>query len=451
MINRKQFLGMTAAAAGGLFLPSIASEAKASTTRSGVKANQLILTNVLLETGFDYNAQGQVQGTKTELFEIHIANGVIASIHKRGMYSTDEVLKVDMEGMLMLPGFRDMHIHIDKTYYGERWYGDPKPGRGVKDMIDLERRILPNLLVKSVEKAEMAIDLMNSQGTYFARCQTNVDPTSGLKSLENLKIALENKKTVIGSEIVAFPQHGILYSDSEGLLREAAQMGVDYIGGLDPTTVDGNMEKSLDIMVKIALDYEKGIDIHLHEGAKTGIPAIKHILKYVEANKALQGRTYISHGFALGQIESNELEGLSEQMSALGVGVISTVPIGRSMMPIPTFYKHNVSVMTGTDSIIDHWQPFGTCDMLEKAKRCAELYGWTDEFKLSRALQIATKDQITPLDYRGERQWPKVGDSADFVLLKASCSAEAVARTPEREETYYKGNRVYSRRLAQAT
>lgn len=444
-MNRKQFLGLTTAAAGGLFMTSFnSSEEQSQKGSDRTHGQEFVLINVLLEDGFDYNDQGQVRFTKTSLYDLHIANGMIVSIDIAGTKSYD-IPKIDGGKFLLLPGFRDMHIHIDKTFYGERWYGEHKPGRTVKDMIDLERRIIPGLLVKSVEKAEMAIDLMNSQGTYFARCQTNVDPTSGLKSLENLKIALENKKNVIGSEIVAFPQHGILYSDSEALLREAAQLGVDFIGGLDPTTVDGNMEKSLDIMIQVALDYNKGIDIHLHEGAKTGIPAIQYILKQVEANKALQGRTYISHGFALGQIEAKELAVLSEQMSANGVGVISTVPLGRSMMPIPTFYKHKVSVMTGTDSIVDHWQPFGSCDMLEKAKHCAELYGWTDELRLSRALQIATKDQILPLSENGERQWPKVGDSADFVLVKASCSAEAVARTPDREATFYKGNKVYTR------
>lgn len=444
-MNRKQFLGLTTAAAGGLFMTSFnSSEEQSQKGSDKTHGQEFVLINVLLEDGFDYNDQGQVRLTKTSLYDLHIANGMIVSIDIAGTKSYD-IPKIDGGKFLLLPGFRDMHIHIDKTFYGERWYGEHKPGRTVKDMIDLERRIIPGLLVKSVEKAEMAIDLMNSQGTYFARCQTNIDPTSGLKSLENLKIALENKKNVIGSEIVAFPQHGIVYSESEALLREAAQLGVDFIGGLDPTTVDGNMEKSLDIMIQVALDYNKGIDIHLHEGAKTGIPAIQYILKQVEANKALQGRTYISHGFALGQIEAKELVVLSEQMSANGVGVISTVPLGRSMMPIPTFYKHKVSVMTGTDSIVDHWQPFGSCDMLEKAKHCAELYGWTDELRLSRALQIATKDQILPLSENGERQWPKVGDSADFVLVKASCSAEAVARTPDREATFYKGNKVYTR------
>lgn len=444
-MNRKQFLGLTTAAAGGVFMTSFESSAKSSAAiTSKMDLTSFVLTNVLLEDGFDYNEQGEVWHTRTSLYDIQVVDGLIKSIDLAGSNGSN-IPKVDGGKFLMLPGLRDMHIHIDKTFYGERWYGDPKPGRSVKDMIDLERKILPGLLTKSVEKAELAIDLMNSQGTYFARCQTNIDPTSGLRSLENLKIALDNKKDVIGSEIVAFPQHGILYSDSEGLLREAAQLGVDFIGGLDPTTVDGNMEKSLDSMIQIALDYNKGIDIHLHEGAKTGIPAIKYILKQVEENKALQGRTYISHGFALGQIETNELEQLAQQMSINRVGVISSVPIGRSVMPIPTFYKHKVSVMTGTDSIIDHWQPFGSCDMIEKAKYCAELYGWTDEFRLSRALQIATKDQILPLNEEGIRQWPKVGDSADFILVKASCSAEAVARRSDREATFYKGKKVYSK------
>lgn len=62
-----------------------------------------------------------------------------------------------------------------------------------------------------------------------------------------------------------------------------------------------------------------------------------------------------------------DLERIAEQMGNLGIGVVSTIPIGRTIMPIPTLKKYGVKLMTGTDSIVDHWQPFGTCDMLEKA------------------------------------------------------------------------------------
>ena len=80
--------------------------------------------------------------------------------------------------------------------------------------------------------------------------------------------------------------------------------------------------------------------------------------------------------------------------------------------------------------------------MLEKAKLCAQLYGWTDEFSLSRALHIATTNEILPLNDAGKCVWPAADDEANFILVKASCSAEAVARLPKREGVFYKGSLI---------
>ena len=41
--------------------------------------------------------------------------------------------------------------------------------------------------------------------------------------------------------------------------------GVDYIGGVDPYTIDSNIGKSIDFIVQLALDHNTGIDIHLHD------------------------------------------------------------------------------------------------------------------------------------------------------------------------------------------
>jgi len=439
-ISRKKFLGLGAAATGAALFSGIGGNAVAQVLpedKKGESPKEYILINVRLEDGFEYNEKNEVVATKTALYNLHIANGKIKSI--TAGKSTLKLKTIDVKGLLMLPGLRDMHIHIDKTYYGGTWNAAPRKGYTVKDMITLEQKIIPQLLQDSQHKAEEAIKLMQSQGSYFARCQCNIDPVSGLKSLEHLQAALEKNKDSFGWEIVAFPQHGILYSKSEPLLREAASMGIDFIGGLDPTSVDGNMEKSLDTMIQIALDTNKGIDIHLHEGVPSGKDAIEYIIKKTEENKQLQGKTYISHGFALARMDPKDLEGIAEKMGNLGIGVVSTIPIGRTIMPIPTLKKYGVKLMTGTDSIVDHWQPFGTCDMLEKAKLCAQLYGWTDEYSLSRALHIATKDEILPLNDAGTRVWPAVDSEANFILVKATCSAEAVARLPKREGVFYKG------------
>ena len=107
---------------------------------------------------------------------------------------------------------------------------------------------------------------------------------------------------------------------------------------------------------------------------------------------------------------------MAERMAAQGVTVASTVPIGRRVMPLPQLRGKGVTLMTGTDSVIDHWSPFGTGDMLEKANLCAQLYAGGDEFSLSRAMTIATGD-ILPLNDKGEQVWPKAGDRAEFVLV----------------------------------
>ena len=82
-------------------------------------------------------------------------------------------------------------------------------------------------------------------------------------------------------------------------MREAMQAGAHYVGGLDPTSVDGAMEKSLDTMFQIALDYDKGVDIHLHETTPSGVAAINYMVETVEKTPQLKGKLTISHAFAL--------------------------------------------------------------------------------------------------------------------------------------------------------
>ena len=75
--------------------------------------------------------------------------------------------------------------------------------------------------------------------------------------------------------------------------------------------------------------------------------------------------------------------------------------------------------------------------MLEKANLYAQLYIRPNEQTLSRALGIATGD-VLPLNDKGERVWPKAQDDASFVLVDASCSAEAVARISPRTATFHR-------------
>lgn len=407
------------------------------TSNSQLIKNHHTLKNLRLETGFLKEEIG-ITGTQTELFCVEIKDGKVIRI-----FDNDPGLDgaIDAKGLLMLPSFKDMHVHLDKTLYGLPWQALSPKRRTVADMIAYEQEIIPELLKTSTERAGKLIGLLQHYGTSFARTHFNVDTTSGLRSLENLQKALDHKKDTFSAELVAFPQHGLYYTDSAPLMKAAAQLdSVAYVGGLDPFSIDKNIEKSIDFTVQLALDNNKGIDIHLHDTGKEGMRTIEYLVEKAIENPKLQGKTYVSHAFALAHLPEKEAQQISEKLTEAKVGIVSAIPFRNKIaMPIPTLMRYGVEVLVGNDNVQDYWSTFGTGNMLQKANLIADLYGWESEFELSRALRFATKNNL-PLDDNGVRQWPKPGDDADMVLVDASCSAEAVSRMSAVRMLMHKGN-----------
>ncbi|AJW63075.1 deaminase [Elizabethkingia miricola] len=439
-ITRKDFIKSSALAVAGLAIsPGLlaASPFNLTNDKTMKGTKNILLKNVRLETGFEYEGN-EVVATKTGLFCIEIANGKIKAVSP----NNPSAKAIDAKGLLMLPAFKDMHIHLDKTFYGGPWQAVRKRQGGVKGMIALEQQILPEMLKTSTFHAEKLIELLQSCGTSYARSHVNIEPTSKLESLKNLQKALDNKKATFGAELVAFPQHGVYYTDSAPWMKEAAQTDIDYIGGVDPYNVDGQIEKTMDFTVQLALDHNKGIDIHLHETGESGLKTVEYLISKVNENPVLKGKTFLSHCFVLAKLDKTKQEEIAEKLANAKIGIMSTIPFGGLIMPIPTLYKYGVNIGTGNDSIIDHWNTWGSGSVLQKANLMAQLYGYSTEFLLSRSLKLATYN-ILPLDDKGTQQWPKVGDTADVVLVDASCSAEAVSRISPVKSLIHQGNIVF--------
>ena len=403
--------------------------------RQHAEASRYVLRNVRLETGYEHDAEG-VSGTRTALFNVAIAGGKIAAVTPAGP-TPPGAKTYDAEGLLMLPAFRDMHIHLDKTFYGDPWR-PPRLKHGIPGQIAIEQKLMPGMLAGVEAHADRLISLCQSKGTTFARSQCNVDPVVGVQNLIHLKRALDRRGATFGHEIVAFPQHGLVSAHVEPLMREAMSLGATHVGGIDPTTLDGGMERSVDTVLQIALDCKAPIDMHLHEPGPSGIAAIKRVAARVEQEPSLKGRVTFSHCFCLEALSEPEAADMADLMARAGMSVASTVPMGPKVMPIPTLLAHGVPVYVGTDTVVDFWGVFGQCDVLLKAWICCQMYGWSDEFGLSQSLRLATGGPI-PLSATGEQLWPKVGDPASVVLVRAACAAETVARMSPREIVLHEG------------
>ncbi|HIT90209.1 MAG TPA: amidohydrolase family protein [Candidatus Merdenecus merdavium] len=395
------------------------------------------IKNVRLETGRQVTSKGD-KVTITKPFSILVENGLIQEITEQLPENVSEV--VDARNYLALPSLKDQHIHLDKGHYGGAWHA-VVPMNGVADRIKEEEGFLIDFLKDTPKKAQALIDLITGKGATFLRVQVNVDPVSELKYLYLIQEVLEKNRHKLDYELVVFPQHGTLATEKLGLLSKALEVdGVGVLGGLDPASIDQDIEKSLTTTFRLAKKYNKEIDIHLHDGGSLGIFQINRIIDYTLAEK-MEGKVQISHAFSLADIEGTQLDTVLHGLKTAGIAINTTVPIDIKALPIPDLLKHGVKVHVINDNINDHWSPFGTGDLVERASRAAEVFSMTDEVSLSKALGLITKG-VTPLDESDRQVWPKVGDPADFLFTKSESSAHLIGRVCEERVVFFKGKQV---------
>ncbi|MFB3169165.1 amidohydrolase family protein [Neobacillus sp. 179-C4.2 HS] len=396
------------------------------------------LTNVRLETGYVQDEKG-VYETKTELFHLKIENGKIVEKKSNSFAIPQAEKTIDGKGLLALPTFKEMHNHLDKTYLSLDWKA-PIPAKSLEERLRLEAMELEELAPTAKQRASTMIELLLSHGSTHIRTHVNIDPYIGLKNLEGIKAALEDYSDKLTYEIVAFPQHGLLRENVIPLMKEAMRSGAQLVGGLDPAGIDRNIEKSLYEVMNLATEFDADIDIHLHDGGHVGFYTVDKFTEMVEEAK-WHNRASVSHAFSLGEVPVPQQEEIADKLSTLGMSIMSTIPITKSLPPIDLLDKKGVNVYLGCDGFYDSWGPYGTGDVLEKVTRYGELYRRSDERSLAQSLKFATGGP-TPLSKDGEVVWPLPGDEANLVLVNATCSAEAVARTPKREAVIFKGKVV---------
>ncbi|MUV36790.1 Cytosine deaminase [Lentibacillus sp. JNUCC-1] len=397
----------------------------------------LLLKNVRLETGLNKNKQPAT--TETAQKDIRIENGVITDIADH-IEPVNETETLDAEGALCLPSLREMHIHIDKTYFGGPWKACKPITKGILTRIEEEEDLLPKQLDKVEERAEIMVKHLIDQGHTHIRTHCNIVPVIGLENLKATIKVLKKYEDQITYEIVAFPQHGLLRSNSEAIMREAMKMGATHVGGVDPATVDLDLDKSLELTFDIAAEANAGVDIHLHDKDTLGFYNFEKVAALTHQH-GLEGRVTISHAIALGDIDGKPLEDMMDTLKAAGIDVTTTVPIDRPTIPIPTLDNHGIEVSVGHDSLTDHWSPFGTGNTVEKLSVLAERFRISDEQGLGQVWKYASGG-ITPLNATGEYVWPKKGDQANLVLMDAVSSAEAIARRKPIKYTVSGGKKI---------
>jgi cytosine/adenosine deaminase-related metal-dependent hydrolase len=371
--------------------------------------------------------------------DVLVEDGRIADIADAPAVSPGE--RIDLEGALLVAGFVDGHVHLDKTLLGLP-FQPHRRGESVADRIAREKELRRDLRYPVEARAWHLIRQVVAHGTTALRSHVDIDGEVGLGGLHALLQVREAARHLLDIQIVAFPQSGIAAdAGTADLLDQAVRDGADLIGGLDPAGIDNDVTGHLDTVFGIAGRHGVGVDIHLHDPGPLGCFELRQIAERTAA-LGLAGRVAVSHAFALGDVDDRELGRTAEALARAGVAIMTNGPGPVPMPPVKRLLAMGVTVFAGSDNIRDAWSPYGNGDMLERAM----LIGYRQDFRADADLELAfdltggAGARVLGLAGHGTG----VGDNADLVAIPAGSIAEAVAVHPARTLVMKRG-RVLAR------
>jgi cytosine deaminase len=371
------------------------------------------------------------------LINARLADGRLADITMRGgrITAIDTAAgapatpgQLDLGGRLVVPGFVDGHIHLDKTLLGLP-FQPHRPGASVAERIAIEKRLLRDLPIPVGTRAKALISQISRFGTVAVRSHVDIDTEWGLSHLHALLRVREEVRPILDIQLVAFPQNGILRDPGTAeLLEEAIAAGADLVGGLDPAGIDGDVKGHLDVVFGIAERRGVGADIHLHDAGALGCFELRDIAARTTA-AGLQGRVAVSHAFALGSAEPGDVAVTLAALARAEVAIMTNEPGSAPMPPAAQLRAAGVVLFAGSDNIRDAWSPYGNGDMLERAMLIGYRQGMRDDADIAACFDLTTVAPARVLGL-GAEYGLAVGAWADLVVLSAASVPEAVVGRP---------------------
>ena len=378
----------------------------------------------------------------SEACDVLIHDGSITALGPNLAPSTPATTVIEGGGRLIFPGFVDAHAHMDKTLLGLGWYRN-EVGPTLTDKIENERRLRRERNIDAYEQSTRQARLAIAAGTTHIRTFVDIDTEVGLRGFDGVMRMREDFRDALTIQVVAFPQSGMLIRPGTVELMETALAnGATVVGGLDPSAIDRDPAKHLDVIFNLAEKYDVDIDIHLHEPGELGAFSLELI---AERTKVLgwQGRVVISHALCLGGVDDAYLGQLIELLLENDITIMSHGPSG--LRPVPSVKRlreAGVPLCTGNDGIRDAWGPLNMPDMLLRAFIVAYRNNLRRDHEIEMVLDIATHGGARVL---GDRHYGLApGKRADLVLVDGETHVEAVIERPPRW-LVLKGGQVVAR------
>jgi cytosine/creatinine deaminase len=391
----------------------------------------------------------RVAGRGGEIFDILSRDGVIAEIAPR--IATD-ARSEDVGGRLVLGGFVDSHIHLDKSCILDRCHIRHGTLEEAISQVAAAKRAFTEEDVYA--RASRTLEKAILQGTTVMRTHVEVDARIGLKSFNAIRKLRDDYAWAIDLELCVFPQEGMINDPgTEEMLVAACEAGADLIGGCP--YADSDRVRHIEHIFGIARRFDLDIDFHLDFDLDPSWTDMEEVCLQAEAHR-YGGRVAIGHVTKLSSMPSSEFDTWGRRLADAGVAV-TVLPstdlfltgrdhdhnIPRGVAHAHRLSAHGVTCSLATNNVLNPFTPFGDCSLI----RIANLYANVAQLGEGRAL-CSCFDMVTrgPASLMNLSQYGvEVGNPADLVVLDCSEKAAAVAEIVQPLVAYKRGRRSFSR------
>ena len=399
--------------------------------------------------GFDFVLRNARIAGRAEPLDIAIASGRIGAIEPN---LTGEAPEQQLEGRLVLAGFVETHIHLDKSVILERCRCEQGTLKEAIAEVAAAKCAFTeeDIYARGRRTLEKAI----RHGTMRMRTHVEVDPRIGLKGFNAISRLKRDYAWAIDLEICVFPQEGLLNDPgTEELLVATCEAGADLIGGCPYT--DSDPHGHIARIFALARQFDLDIDFHLDFDLDASSMDLDEVCRQAVAH-GYGGRVAVGHVTKLSALAPERLDEVAQRLADAGVAV-TVLPatdlflmgrehahsVPRGVAPAHRLRGHGVTCSLATNNVLNPFTPFGDCSLLRMANLYAHIAQTGRPGELAACLDMITTQAAKLMNLKD--YGIAIGNPADLVVLDCSDPGSAVAELAPALVGYKRGRRSFAR------
>ncbi|MBU0762748.1 MAG: amidohydrolase family protein [Candidatus Altiarchaeota archaeon] len=344
---------------------------------------------------------------------------------------------IDACGMLVTPGFVNIHTHLDKADLLSKM--SPYDfGKTLEENRELLKKFKRNYTVDEiVNRAATVIWEFAENGVTAIRTQVDVDSTGGLAPLN--AIMKLKKDSPVKLQICAFPQEGVLNESARERVEEALDVGADLLGGLPLVEKDvENQLQHIDVLFEIARKYDVDLDVQVDESNNPEDYMLPYLAEKTIENK-WYGRVTATHCISLSKVDDNVAKETIRLVKEANMNVNVTPSANmitrfqnpddvhargyNSITLVRELASAGVNVCIGTDNIRDIFYPMGNTSMLREMHVAAAATRMTSEEDPEALFKMAS---VNGAKNMGLKYGLEIGCRGDLIVLDAKNFRDAL-------------------------